>query len=138
MKTFPLHPASFAAGLAIAAAFVFLTSQASAPSFPTARVEVGPHPRDVIQIVGPAQYTVPPGKILTITALGANLPLPQLLTLNINGVPAVSLNGSGSTASATSMHQLPTGLTATGGSVITLNGLPPPTVPTAWGYLAER
>lgn len=135
MKTFPLHPASFAAGLAIAAAFVFLTSQTSAPTFPTQRVEVGPHPRDVIQIAATAPYTVPPGRILTVTAIGAVVPFGQVVTLSINGQPAVALNSSASTASAMSVHDLPIGLTAQWGSVITVAGVPSAV---AWGYLAER
>lgn len=138
MKTFHFHPASLLAGLAIGAGFLFLTSQTSTVTFPTARVEVGPHPRDVIQIIGSAPYTVPAGKILTITAIGADQPFGQILTLSINGQPAVSLNSSSSTASATSMHEIPHGLTAPWGSVITVAGTGGGPIPRAWGYLAER
>lgn len=130
-----VHPRSVVVGSGIATLLFVCLSQTSAPTFPTARVEVGPHPRDMVQIVGTAPYTVPAGKILTLTAIGADVPFPGNLTLFINGQPALMLGGTGNM----SVAPIPSCLTAQWGSTVALAGLGPSgPVPRAWGYLADR
>lgn len=134
MKTFHFHPASLLTGLALGAGVLLLTSQVSTVTFPNARVEVGPHPRDMVQIHEGQPFTVPPGKLFVLTALG-QYGAPATTVMRVNGALAFQ-NFSAVTAP---MSAIPTGFTLPPGSVIEVDDLNTPVqTGQAWGYLAER
>lgn len=138
MKTIPLHPASLLAGLAIGAGFLFLTSQTSTVTFPTARVEVGPHPRDMVQIHDGQPFTVPPGKLFVLTGLG-NTTQGPVAVLRVNGQIEVKTDTSLSGFGACYVAAVPSGFSVPSGASISVETVGPSLgYARAWGYLAER
>lgn len=138
MKPIQLHPQSVLVGLAGGFFALLLMSQVTTVTFPTARVEVGPHPRDMVQIVAGTPYTVPPGKIFVLTALGSKFSgLGAGLLVNGGTEPEVSAPGNPGTPG---MMAVPPGLTFTWGTSLTVYGVGSTSQShaRAWGYLADR
>lgn len=119
---------------------VALTSSQS-PLLPTGfRIDYLPHPRDYVQFGGVNSYTVPNGKILTITAVGGRGTL-EIVHVTVDGQDCLRVN-TGSVV-ASSMLSVPSGFTVASGSVVQLlregsqGTLPSPNT-LAWGYLASQ
>ena len=107
--------------------------------FPTQRVEVGPHPRDMVQIREGQPFTVPAGKILVVTAVGRASPQWSSTNLRINGNVDLNVQQPAPMPSASPLIPLPTGLTYVWGTVVEPDdGDPTNQQGRAWGYLAER
>lgn len=133
------HLASALSGLGVAGLVLLLTSQSSLTvGSVQARVEYMPHPRDCVQIREGTPYTVPAGKIFSLTALGGVAGGGCFsATLKVNGqVEAGSFMnvGCGSATTSAWVATTPLGMTVPAGStiepVLSGNGR-------AWGYLAE-
>lgn len=135
MKTIQLHPVSLLVGLAGGVIGLLLMSQSAVSTLPTGRVEVGPHPRDMVQIAEGQPYTVPPGKILVVTAVGYIAPGPGTATLKVNGVTALTMHD----GSNLGMRDVPRCLSVQWGNVVEVeDGVAPYVYSRAWGYLADR
>ena len=142
MKTIQLHPLSLLVGLVSGVGGLLLMSQSAVTTLPTARVEVGPHPRDMVQIRGGTPYTVPPGKIFVLTGIGNEAGVvgsPQVVGLLVNG--ARELTVAAATNMSPSVKDVPTGFSVLWGStieVVEISGSQEPLKPRAWGYLSDR
>jgi hypothetical protein len=135
-------PALAGAGLAFLA---FLTmGQAAVTSVKPPVVQFGPHPRDYVQIKEGAPYVVPAGKLLTVTALGGRDFFTQYppwwgpWELWIDGALALRSHP-GRTRHTSSVHPVPTGLVAAGGSTVEVRGETGSSgIGRAWGHLSEE
>lgn len=122
---------------AVAVSLILLSMSQAAPTLTQARVEYGPHPRDMVQVKQGTPYTVPPGKLFVLTGLGGadNLGYSQL---SVDGaseaaVMATCSNGGGSTVAS-----VPSGFTVPGGSTISVVTTSGGGQSRAWGYLANQ
>jgi hypothetical protein len=111
---------------------------------PTSNVLVGygPNPRDMVQIQGGTTYSVPPGHLLVITALGSGQPLPSSsVRLLVNGSSQLEASISGVNVDTPSMRPVPSGCAIPAGAIVSLietyGGTSPPILQ-AWGYLAPQ
>lgn len=146
MKTIRLHPVSLLVGLAGGVGALLLMSQSPLTTLPTGRVEVGPHPRDMVHIDEGSTFTVPTGKYFVLTGLG-RVEQPGFAVLRVNGQNEVSSyvnygsNGAywSSSQNSTTVVPAPQGFTAQWGATIEVMtpGVPPHDG-RAWGYLADR
>lgn len=142
MKLIQLHPVSLLVGLAGGLTGLLLMSQSAVTTLPTARVEVGPHPRDMVQIREGSPYVVPPGKYFVLTGLGSIAGGGTDNVLRVNGqIEARTLfyAGSGPIFTGGYLTAVPTGLAIPWGSTVevTTSGAPLGGG-RAWGYLADR
>lgn len=145
MKTIQLHPASLLVGAAVVGLAFLTMAQNPQPINPTWSPR-NPQPivllRDYVQIHAGIPYTVPPNKILMITALGGT-------QLSQGGTAFLMCNGSvvtmrthtlsGAPFDVLSLSEVPRGLTFNGGDILTVNC--PTSIGTdvglALGYLAD-
>lgn len=146
-RSLSIQPASALLGAGLACMVLLCMSQHTTSTFPTHRVECGPHPSDMIQFGGATPYIVPVGKSLTITAIGTINSVLATTSIKINGQPMfavtpsyIQFDGGLSTycppASTEapyltlSMSEVPRDLTVSSGSVVeTTRG---------WGYLTDN
>jgi hypothetical protein len=151
MQPIQLHPVSLAAGFGIAALAFLVMSQAPTPAPNPALVTRAPqfavHPRDYVQILEGVPYAVPPGKILTITALGIrNYYHVNPARLVVNGVVELEMSGnytnvvnSNNASIVGSIREVPRGFTIPAGSVVQVLGgdVTTPEDCRAWGFIAD-
>lgn len=137
MRIISLHPASLAVGLVLGCITLLSMSQAS--SHTSTRIEIGPLPRDMVQVQEGVPFTVPPGRIFVLTALGTNAEgnSSELVSLLANAVVVARsstwLNGS---AAPLSVASVPRGQAIGAGSVISVvTSSPAPFRGQAWGFL---
>ena len=139
-RSLNLHPLSLLAG-AFVAGFAFL-SMAQTPVLNARGVVVGygPDPRDMVQIKGGQAFTVPPGKLLVLTALGSASAPPYSPIIKVNGEMELWADGSPSCSVPISMASLPIGFTVPAGSSVELGDQQggPSQQYRAWGYLAPQ
>lgn len=142
MKTIQLHPASLLVGLAGGVGALLLMSQSALSTFPTGRVEVGPHPRDMVQVHEGSTFVVPPGRYFVLTGLGSAIGGSGETVLRVNGqVEAKTLfyNGGGAVFNGCFVSAVPSGLSISWGSTIEVAATgSTPGEGRAWGYLADR
>ena len=140
-RSLSLHPLSLVLG-AVFAGICFVSMSQVWPAGHHVLVSYGPNPRDYVQIQGVAPYTVPPGKVFVLTALGATASLTNMcpVTLSVNnGADSMSLNAI-TTADTGPMKGVPSGFTVPAGASITLSavGCNVDSMLRAWGYLAPQ
>jgi hypothetical protein len=143
MRTIQLHPTSLLVGAAVVGLAFLTMAQNPQPINPTWSPR-NPQPvvllRDYVQIREGTPYTVPPNKILMITAIGREDAGLQNVFLLINGTVRLSTS-SGSYSwgpSAPHVHEVAKGLTANAGDVITVDDFSMQGgLAVAWGYLAD-
>jgi len=82
-----LHFPSIAIGVAALSVILISMSQANPPAS-QARVEYGPHPRDMVQVKEGSPLVVPTGRVFVLTALG-NLTIGTGVSVKVNGVVEV-------------------------------------------------
>jgi energy-converting hydrogenase Eha subunit F len=125
-RTISLHPASLVFGLVFGVLVLLSMSQVPPLNARGTFIQYLPHPRDYVQVREGTPYTVPAGKILTITATGT------IDFYNFSDWAQVKINGTvenESTALATtqmyntvyfgnSMSATPAGFTAHSGDVV--------------------
>lgn len=140
MKQLKIHFFSVLIGVAAFATMLVLSSQSSIqPTFPSARFQYGPHPRDFVRLVEGTPYTVPAGKLMVITALGGSQQAGSVpVTLQVNGVDVQGVFADCYYITPASMRTLPRFVTATAGDVVTLVGAAAGPDARAWGYLLDR
>lgn len=131
-----IHLPSVAIGIAAAVAILITMSQAAPTgmAYPP-RIEYGPHPRDMVQIVEGTPFIVPAGQIFVLTAMGTTFGNGNCI-LQLNGQTSElgAWNASGSTMG---MHEVPMGFTVPAGSSISLLNQSNPGTARAWGYLSK-
>jgi len=137
-----LHPASLALGLVLAGIAFLSMSQAIVATSPL-RIEYAPHPRDMVQVIQGVTYTVPPGRIFVLTALGTGEGTSARAALKVNGLPVQSTgmaaSGYNGALVGNSVVASPTGLTAKAGDVLEVwNYSIGSDAARAWGYLAPQ
>ena len=118
-----LHTPSLLVG-ALGVAVVLLLVSASHVAIQALRVTITqpveiaprPHPSDMIRVMGGTAYVVPVGKILVLTAVGSTQAGVQTVIL-VDGIDELNMNGQLSTSS---VFEVPEGLTAQAGQVVTL------------------
>jgi hypothetical protein len=141
LRPFTLQPLSLVLGLAFGLACFVAMGQSSISSTPIGtpvRIEYMPHPRDMIVIQQGVPFTVPPGKLLVMTALGNTNADGQGAVLMVNGAVELA-NAFVYAQNPPSVCPIPIGLALPAGSVVepltvagsTGNGR-------AWGYLATQ
>ncbi len=141
MKTINLHPTSLLAGIGLTCLAFLAMAQNPQPINPTWSPR-NPLPvvllRDYVQIYEGTPYTVPPNKILMITAFGATAPNISPTFLTVNGVTVLmrSTTTSGAPYDFLSVHDVPRGLTFSSGDVVVV-GTGGTGFGVAWGYLAD-
>lgn len=114
-----------------------LSSQGSIQPYGANRVEYGPHPRDFVQINSGTPYTVPPGKVLVVTALGSKIQGPDA-ALFINGLKECTTEWSGLwAANSQTPFPIPPVAAQSGDVVTTTSAFGQGAISHAWGYLAE-
>src|SRR5262245_38221943 len=113
-RTITIHPLSVLAGTALASAVWISMSQLSLPK---PRIEVGPHPRDFVQVRQGTPYTVPLGKVFVPTAVGVGSSISSYGRMMVNGTQVAEGNA-GSNWMNGSMAWIPDGLFYAAGSVI--------------------
>ncbi len=142
-----LHLPSVLVSIAVVGALALLTSQSQPATLNPAalRVEYMPHPRDMVQFKEDTPYTVPPGRILVITAIGDRNRIDGAvgsIKLRIDGDQKFVWRASDppyTQGAAVSMTAVPTGLTAAAGSVVSVvDGGVEADDCWAWGYLASQ
>ena len=154
MKPLVLYPMSALAGAGVLA-LVLLGTGIAAPQVSTQALHTTqrmfienvqdinswPNPRDMVVIRQGTPYIVPPGRLLVVTALGANSPsLSGQTELQVDGVFEVTAPaGIGSSGEASSMKLLPLpGFVVQSGSTVNLDGGGGANNPRrAWGYLVD-
>jgi len=82
-----------------------------------------------------APLTVPAGKLFVPIALGMNAEGGPILSLDIDGIPAVILHME-SSSGLPSIRALPLGLTARAGSIVSVGG-GAGLSSRAWGYMVD-
>lgn len=127
MKTIQLHPVSLLVGLSVGVIGLLLMSQSAVSTLPTGRVEVGPHPRDFVEIVEGVPYTVPPGKYFTLVS--KHSPQNAATRLLVNGQQEWPWD---------STTELPLGFTYRWGNVLEVEDNTTSITGRAWGYLSDR
>lgn len=127
MKTIQLHPVSLLVGLAGGVGVMLLMSQSAVTTFPSARVEVGPHPRDYVEIVEGVPYTVPPGKYFTVVSKHSTQG--QATRLLVNGQPEQPWD---------TILDFSRGFTWHWGTVVEVEDNSSYFTGRAWGYLSDR
>jgi hypothetical protein len=144
-RTIQLHPLSLLAGVGIALLGLVAMGQTSVPNRPlldhSSMFSQVAHPRDWVVIKEGTTYTVPVGKLLVITALGDHLGSCGATYLNFNGVRVLTSLSVECSAAYTEgtvfMEEVPIGLRASSGDVVTLTHQVSPGVARAWGYLVD-
>lgn len=142
MKSITIHPGSLVVGAGLLGLVLLLTSAAQRTSAslghflspnPTVEVVGIPDPRDMVMIREGQPFTVPTGKILVVTALGAtsNSFVVSLLVDGQNEMEAVANLPYGN---STTVQQLPTGFTVPSGSIVEVTS-GQAIFARAWGYL---
>ncbi len=140
MRTIQLHPTSLLVGAAVVGLAVLTMAQNPQPINPTWSPR-NPQPvvllRDYVQIRAGTPYTVPPNKILMITALG-NENGQWTSTLSINGTLRLRMDyfGGNGTPLSLSVQEVPRGLTAYPGDLVECSSSYG-SIGTAWGFLAD-
>jgi hypothetical protein len=150
MRTIQLHPLSLLTGSALALlAFVVMGQKVMPASPETLRVavvspiEVEPHPRDYVRIAGGIPYVVPQGKVLVLTAVGAEKFIGSpCMFVWIDGNQELGVSADVPEGGAASIKPIPLGLAASENSVVEIRygtGGNSTSVgfPRAWGYLAD-
>lgn len=141
MKIIELHPTSLLVGAAVVGLAFLTMAQTPQPINPTWSPR-NPQPivllRDYVQIYEGTPYTVPPNKILMITALGhRNSYGNVLLIVNNQPLPLVQMTVVTSLSGVTnSMAEMPRGLTVNAGDVVSVLASGG-TEGVAWGFLAD-
>jgi hypothetical protein len=138
-RTIQLHPLSLLVGVGFALLGVVAMGQMPAAKRPAAAHDSGllqvAHPRDWVVVEEGVPYTVPQGKILVVTAIGA--------AHNSGGIGRVLVNGTIQCETANdvqfgngaSVKQLPLGFSVTSGS--TVDTMCTTGLGRAWGYLVD-
>ena len=140
MKTIQLHPTSLFVGAAVLGLAFLTMAQTPQPINPTWSPR-NPLPvvllRDYVQIYEGTPYTVPPNKILMLTALGkGSFSGTAHVLINNQPAPEVTMYCTANAGTNNSISELPRGLTMNAGDVVTIvsatgaSGV-------AWGYLAD-
>jgi hypothetical protein len=139
------HPASALLGLAVATLCLFTMSQGTMHALQAGvQITYQPHPRDYVQIKENTPFTVPPGKLFVLTALGA--------TVGTGSVRLLINPGAGTYCGSNefvefgvpggSIVPAPLGFTAPAGALLSVVRPSDCTGSTswgrAWGYLAEQ
>jgi hypothetical protein len=138
------HVLSALLGSAFAIAVVTLLSMSQVlPAGQHVIVGYGPNPRDMVQIQGVTPYVVPPGKVFTLTAIGATASINNGCSVHLYVNGSSELTAVGAVTSETStVKSVPAGFTVPGGATITLSGDAGcnlyDTWLRAWGYLADQ
>lgn len=107
---------------------------------PLLRIEVVPHPRDMIQIREGSPFTVPVGKILVLTALGTNTgggssdSVQYLVDGQQDGQTTAWRNP---TVSPVSMTELPEGRSIQAGSTVAVQSTLAANAGRLWGYVTN-
>jgi hypothetical protein len=136
-RTISVHPTSLALGL-VFAGVCFISMSQVWPAGQHIIVEYGPSPRDMVQIREGTPFTVPPGKLLVMTALGNSDAAGIGSILRVNGTVELT-NTFVYAQNPPSVCPIANGLALPAGSVVeamnigggTANGR-------AWGYLAPQ
>ncbi|MBI5364825.1 MAG: hypothetical protein HZA53_16735 [Planctomycetes bacterium] len=147
MKHLRLHALSLLVGGSACAAFLFLSAQGLAPSFPSSRFSFGPHPRDFVTLREGQPYIVPMGFAFVPTAIGSSAIFGQNpahgVTLLVDGQARLASTNDFSVLQIpqrtprTSMLGVPTGYAALEGAVVTVTGgAPSVSDGRVWGYLS--
>lgn len=131
------HPASLAVGAVVAAAVFVCMSQIVAPAaFPSGRFQFGPHPRDFVRIDEGAPYTVPPGKVLILTAVGRpRLQGNQPAIVSVNGQVIAGAAPTLNTSAPCSMKSIPRFAVAHASDVVASFGNQPQPSARVLGFL---
>jgi hypothetical protein len=95
-------------------------------------------PREAVVVRDGTPYTVPVDKILVLTGLGRSSASPDSAFILIDGVKEVRLVGGGSDFYESGIRPLPSGLTASAGSLVSVDSNDF-TIKDgrAWGYLVD-
>ena len=142
MKLITLHPSSLLAGIGLTCLSFLAMAQNPQPINPTWSPR-NPQPvvllRDYVQIRQGTPYTVPPNKILMITAVGAQIPSnnPAGVFINNSALFQVMVNCSAATAGSATVVEVPRGLTANSGDIVTVVDSSSMACGVAWGFLAD-
>ncbi len=138
MNRISIHPASLVLGLIFGVLILISMSQTPPLNARTVNVQYLPDPRDMVQIREGTPYTVPAGKVLVITGLGAtSTTSSNNVGLNIDGQVELQTYTAALSADTPSVHPVPQGFTAQAGSTVAIagggsnNGR-------AWGYIAPQ
>lgn len=144
-RTIQIHPLSLLVGVGFALIGLVAMGQMPSANRPAAQhdsmyLQVA-HPRDWIVIEEGVPYTVPAGKLLVITALGDHMGSCGATYLDFNGVRALTgitvACSQNYTEGTVFMQNVPVGLRASSGDVVSVAHQITPGVGRAWGYLVD-
>jgi len=149
MKPRSIHAGSAVLGALTVVLAAFAGSTASQVSpFPRVPI-VGqvsvtgvPNPRTAVLVKEGSPYQVPPGQILVLTAIGNTDRLIRRVSLSIDSEQEMLLDDADGTTTQgeLSIHAIPPGLTAAGGSTVEVEQetSQPSGQARAWGYLVDQ
>ena len=139
-----LHPTSLFLGLAAGVLAIVAMGQKPQNIRELVRVDYGPHPRDMVQIVEGVPFVVPSNRLFVVTALGTTSqpvsgPANLIVKLTIDNVVELqSVTRDAYLHDVTSITAVPAGFAVAGGSTVAVDGGDSlPDDARAWGYLAD-
>ena len=144
-RTIHIHPLSLLVGIGFALLGLVAMGQMPAVNRPAAQhdsmyLQVA-HPRDWVVIEEGVPYTVPTGKLLVITALGDQMGSCGATYLDFNGARALTgitvACSQNYTEGTVFMEEVPVGLRASSGDVVSVAHQITAGVGRAWGYLVD-
>ena len=95
-------------------------------------------PRNAVQISEGVPYTVPPSRVLALTAIGDSSSTSSFVQIQIDGTQAFFCNATTTSSSPLTIKAVPGGLTAAAGSLVTVTASSSPAnTGRAWGYLVD-
>ncbi len=134
-RTISLQPMSLVAGLALGVLVLLSMSQVPVLNARNLNVQYVPDPRDCVQIREGTPFTVPSGRLLVVTALGSVYLTAQEAHLFVNDQEEL-VAALPSSSATNRIIEVPPGLTAQAGSVVTVTGTA--AQGRVWGYLAPQ